>query len=1028
MKNIIRLLLCIYAMIQVNILCAQSPGLIVRPVGGNGSTPLNVNGDGYSAAAATGFTTDDIAESEVPFKIVPAAIVEPTGDLSTGPSGGFTDIVTRVDGSGFYLYKDASNIYFRLRIGGIISGSKGYSILIDTDGKMGPTGAAADNNYVAPSGSSPGNPGFEYEVVLQTNFQVAVYSIDGTTTPGAPATFALASNSQISVALSNDGNNPDYFYDWFVPLSAIGNPSSIRLAATTVTSPNSALQGTRSDIYGINDAAYANPGAAWQTVINAQPAISLGTFTGISVTCTAAPLLTGPVQSGSAVAVSGTWTRMDASKPSSATITLFRNGSAVSSTTVSTGNTWTINVPVVTNGDVFYAKAQAAGESQCLQSNSVVATACITPPAAPVLTCASLKGISGTIPNTASGNTVVVYSIPSSTASPFSTPVSTGANITYPTTTSFAFYTNGCSGGTNYVASGMYMLVTQNGACTSAPVFVCISSGSSGVPPPISSNSLAITQPLYPSATSISGSGAVSGDILRLYINGQYQTTITAASSSFSFTGLVLNAGDQVQVYSQTGTACMTQSAVFSVSCYSMPPVISVNTTGNLLTGATAVTGTSAYPGASVQLYKGTSPSGVATGSAVTVNSSGVWTVTVPALASGENYYAAQTVTGCTSAASSGASVLTPAGCPTITGNYADTSTRVNGSMPSTFTGTIRIYQDGALIGSQAISSASSWTVAGLAGLLYYNPVIKATAQASGTAESSGCSSVTVGCITPQAPVISPTTASINTGQTITYSISNVAAGNWYALQDNNGISYATSAYKNSNAVFNITSKAFSTAGNYSLKITADALTGCPASFALASLTVSTTLPLLLESFTGLNAAEQQVFDWSTSNEVNVDHFILEQSGDGVVYTAVATLPVQTTASTTHYYRFIQKGLLAAPAYYRLRIVDKDGHRQFSKVIMLAPAAAITMNASAGPNPFINSIGLHYQAASNTAIQVLLTDSYGRTIQIFTRYVVKGNNTIVLEGLDTISAGIYFLNVQDSKKSSMHIFKLQKMK
>ncbi len=142
-------------------LIAQSPGLIVRPAGGNGITMLNPNGDAYTSSSATGFTTDDIAQSEIPFKVVPAIAVEPTGDLSTGPSGGFTDIVTKVDGSGFYLYKDATNIYFRLRIGGIISGSKGYSVLIDTDRKMGAAGVTADPNFVAPSGSSPGNPGFE---------------------------------------------------------------------------------------------------------------------------------------------------------------------------------------------------------------------------------------------------------------------------------------------------------------------------------------------------------------------------------------------------------------------------------------------------------------------------------------------------------------------------------------------------------------------------------------------------------------------------------------------------------------------------------------------------------------------------------------------------------------------------------------------------------------------------------------------------------------------------------------------------
>jgi len=1027
MKNILRLLLVVYTIALANMVNAQSPGLIVKPAGGNGVTALNANGDGYSSSTTSGFTADDISQSELPYKIVPAAIVEPTGDLATGPSGGFTDIVTRVDGSGFYLYKDATNIYFRLRIGGIISGSKGYSILIDTDGRIGATGAAADPNYTAPAGSSPGNPGFEYEVVLQTNFQVAVYNIDGTATPGAPATYPLAINSQVSVALSTDGSNPDYFYDWYVPLSAIGNPASVRLAATTVTSPNSALQGSRSDIYGINDAANANPAGAWQTVVNAQPVINLGSFTGVGVTCTEAPVLSAPIQAGAAVAVSGSWTRMDATKPSSAMIVLYRNGGKVDSAIVSTGNTWTISVPVIANGDIFYAKAHAVGESECLQSNNVIAKACVAPPATPVLTCASLKGISGTMPTTASGNTVAVYLVPAGSGSPLSNLVSTGVNLTYPTTTSFAFYTNGCSGGSNNVVSGTYLIVTQNGSCTSAPVFVCVSSGSSGTPPAISINALAVSLPLYSTSTTINGTGSASGDILRLYINGQYQSGITAAGTSFSFTGLVLNAGDQIQVYSQTGSACMTQSAIFSVSCYSMPPVISVNATGNLLTGAVSITGNSSYPGASVQLYKGTAPSGVATGAPVTVNSSGIWSVSVTALTGGDNYYSTQTVSGCTSAASSAAAVLTPAACPTITGSYTDASVSVSGTIPSSFTGTIRLYEDGAQIGSQAITAASTWIVSGLSGQLYYNGVLTITAQSTGTAESAGCAAATVGCASPLTPGISPVTATINAGQTITYSVSNVMAGNWYALQDNSGTSYATSAYRTSGSGFSLTSNTFTTPGTYSLKLNADALTGCPASFVTASLTVNATLPLLLLSFTGSNTLGQQVFNWTTSNEVNVDHFVLEQSSDAYNYTMVATLPVQQIAAATHTYQFTKKNTLTTVTYYRLRIVDKDGHQQLGKVLVLSPGITGAPLVSVGPNPFTDNLTVRYQAGSNTHLHLSLTDSYGRSVQTLEQQIIKGDNKIILENLVSISAGVYFLTLYDKDNHIQQVFKLQKL-
>ena len=307
-------------------------------------------------------------------------------------------------------------------------------------------------------------------------------------------------------------------------------------------------------------------------------------------------MLNGPIAAGTSVTVSGTWTRMDATKPSTATITLFKNGASVGTTTVASGNSWNVVVGSIANGDVFYAMAQASGESQCLQSNNVTSLSCISLPASPVLTCGSLKGISGTMPSTASGNSVEVYLVPTTSASPTSNLVSTGVNLTYPTTTSFSFFTNGCSGGANNVATGTYLILTRNGTCASAPSFVCISSGSSGTPPPLSTNTLSIATPIYPTNTTINGSGVASGDILRLYINGRYINSITTTGTSFSFTGLTLAAGDQIQIFSQAGTACMTQSAIFNVSCFAPAPVINTNTSGNLLVGATTISGTSPNP------------------------------------------------------------------------------------------------------------------------------------------------------------------------------------------------------------------------------------------------------------------------------------------------------------------------------------------------------------------------------------------------------------------------------------------------
>ena len=652
-KFTISCILCTLSSVLVN---AQSPGLIVRPAGGPYSSVLNPNQNGYTSAAISGFINNDVAESEIGYKIVPPAVTEPTGDLATGPSGGFTDIVKTVDNSGFYVYSNGVNLYFRLRIGSIISGSKGYSVLIDTDGRMGNSGAYADPDYIAPTNTTNGNPGFEYEVVYQTNFQVAVYNVAGSSNPGTPAVYALNTHSQISVALSTDGNNPDYFYDWYVPLTAIGNPSSIRMAATTVTSPNSALQGSRSDIYGINDAGTTAAGA-WTDVVNAQPPIVI-TGTGITTVgpvCTAPPTLNSPVTTGSDVSVSGTWSTMDASKPSSATITLYKDGGIVSTTSVTSGGTWTIIVPSVAAGNVFYAKAVANGESECLQSGNITA-GCAVIPAAPVITCASTKGFSGTIPL---GTTVQIYQITTANNAVTATPLTTGlVYVNNAANRTFSYYGtntqtgNACSGSSGIVpANTTLMFVTNSGSCSSTPVIGCVT-GNNGTSTlaALATNNLAFTMPVYPYQNTVGGTGTITaGQVLRLFINDVYITAYTAASNTttFSFPGLTLKTGDVLKVYVQAASGCMTVSASAAVVCYNQPPLISTDANGSLIAGATSVSGTAAA-NAGITLNKTNAPAGSWTG---TANSSGIWSIPVPALAAGSTYTAVvSSANGCTTA------------------------------------------------------------------------------------------------------------------------------------------------------------------------------------------------------------------------------------------------------------------------------------------------------------------------------------------------------------------------------------------
>lgn len=1002
---------------------AQSPGIIVRPVSGNGVTILNPDGNAYSSSLTTGFVNSDIAESEIPYYVVPVPITEPTGDVATGPNGGFTDIVKSVDGSGFYLYSDGTNLLFRLRIGNIISGSKGYSVLFDTDGKIGNSGPYADPNYIAATNTSNGNPGFEYEIVFETNFQVAVFNVDGTSNPGSPvSSFALNSNSQISVALSTDGNNPDYFYDWSVPLTAIGSPSSFRIAATTVTSPSSALQGSRSDIYGVDDATNT-PTNAWTTAVNAQPTITLTNIssggTGVAATCTAAPVLNSPINTGTNIAVSGTWTRLDASKPISAIITLYKNGSPAGTVNCTSGGTWNITVASVSPGDIFYAKAQTTGESQCLQSNNVTA-GCSSTPVSPSITCASTKGVTGTIPL---GSTINIYQVSTANGSPTSVSLTTG--LVYTNNASdrtFNYFGsnpqtgNACQGQNGILAANTtYMLVTNNNGCLSAPTFICITGSSQSSWNLITSNSIALTTPIYPFQNTVSGTGASSGQLLRLFVNNQFVTSVTATGSSFNFTGLSLQTGDALKVYAQTSGACMTVSSAFTVGCYTQPPVITTNSAGNLLASATSISGTSSYAGATIALYRGTYPSGTSVGT-TTTSSSGAWTISGLSLSSGDNFYALQTASGCTSGASASAAVLGQTNsCPLFSSlTYTESATSVGGTIVL-FTGTIRLYLDGVQIGSVAVSNGLTWSIpvnTTWSNTLYPGGILTVTAQSAGNAETKCASTASVSCSSPPQPVITPLLSTILVGQSINFNVFNVASNTWYAVQDNSGTSYATSVYTSNTNNFSFNSRTFTSPGIYTLNISADKLSGCPKSFQTSVITVNNIiLPVNFIDITAARYSNGNIVRWIVASEPNIDHYEVERSIDGNVFEFIGSMPFRAGSQTTAEYSFVDKNVPGAAYYYRVKETDRDGQFSYSKIVSVSADAAVQVNIY--PNPARDIVNVQVNTGQAEPAKLIVTDAHGQAVSSISVQLKKGGNIFTLNS-SLIHAGVYHVSVFSS--------------
>ena len=111
----------LFLLLSINSLNAQTTGIIVEPSSGSSLAILDPNGDGYSSNTISGFLGDDKANSEIHFKTLIPAGIEPDSDIRNGPDCGFTDFVESITGGidPAFHYSDGTNWIFRLRMAGI---------------------------------------------------------------------------------------------------------------------------------------------------------------------------------------------------------------------------------------------------------------------------------------------------------------------------------------------------------------------------------------------------------------------------------------------------------------------------------------------------------------------------------------------------------------------------------------------------------------------------------------------------------------------------------------------------------------------------------------------------------------------------------------------------------------------------------------------------------------------------------------------------------------------------------------------
>ena len=181
------------------------------------------------------------------------------------------------------------------------------------------------------------------------------------------------------------------------------------------------------------------------------------------------------------------------------------------------------------------------------------------------------------------------------------------------------------------------------------------------------------------------------------------------------------------------------------------------------------------------------------------------------------------------------------------------------------------------------------------------------------------------------------------------------------------------------------------------------------------TIVMTTNVPLTLIGFQAERNATNTICTWQTTAELNTAYFILQRSTNGIEFTNEQTINAIGKSAEINRYSYIDNKDLknATTVYYRLQMVDKDGHFAFSKIVRIN----LTNNneISIYPNPAKDLVKI--SGKEITTVQI--TDINGRILLQRTNI----NSDFISIDIRDLSKGIYLINIL-SKNGSKLINKL----
>ena len=179
-------------------------------------------------------------------------------------------------------------------------------------------------------------------------------------------------------------------------------------------------------------------------------------------------------------------------------------------------------------------------------------------------------------------------------------------------------------------------------------------------------------------------------------------------------------------------------------------------------------------------------------------------------------------------------------------------------------------------------------------------------------------------------------------------------------------------------------------------------------SFNNISLAAPSVLPVKLISFTGKEQNDGSVLlEWTTAMEQNAERFEIEASADGIQFSQVSSVDAKGNSLAESNYQFTYTEKKGASTFFRLKQIDKDGHAEYSPVI-LVKTNADNLFITTSPNPVRNRTIIASDNSIITGVHIFSTS--GTLVKS-----IRNNNSNKLSvDMSHLSKGTYYLQIESA--------------